>query len=48
MSDRLVPSIDVREDNFGLGDHREWLREARAAWHRWAETPMEGCCDDRP
>ena len=44
----LRDTIDFHEDNFGLGHHRGWLWKERVAWHRWADTPMEGCCDDRP
>ena len=36
----LLRSVDIFEDNFGLGDHRTWSKSERAAWHQWLERNL--------
>ena len=53
MTDRrLVQSIDIKESNWGLGDHTDWPRADREMWHRRYENEQGGppdCdCLERP
>jgi hypothetical protein len=36
MPNELKGTVSIRETNFGYGDHREWSKEERIMWHKWA------------
>ena len=50
----LVKSIDMHEDNWGMGDHRGWPRKDREAYHAFLVmehdgVPIEECdCNIQP